>query len=79
MEGCGSKLPASYDMTIIRQAPNEQKAARVPRSISCLDPGIHTETWTVTPWRISLLLALRQAVAGNAKRARGKCATRGHG
>ena len=28
---------------------NEEKAAGVPLSVSYLDPGIQTETWTVIP------------------------------
>jgi len=36
-------------MAFIYEAPSEEKAAGVPLSISYLDPGIQTETWTVIP------------------------------
>ena len=55
IEGLGIKLMGTYgilgpyDMTFIYEAPNEEKAASVPLSISYLDPGIQTETWTVIP------------------------------
>jgi len=55
IEGLGIKLLGSYgilgpyDMAFIYEAPNEEKAAGVPLSISYLDPGIQTETWTVIP------------------------------
>ena len=55
IEGLGIKLLGTYgilgpyDMAFIYEAPNEEKAAGVPLSISYLDPGIQTETWTVIP------------------------------
>ncbi|MBN1152391.1 MAG: GYD domain-containing protein [Dehalococcoidia bacterium] len=55
IEGLGIKIVGTYgilgpyDMTFIYEAPNEEKAASVPLSISYLDPGIQTETWTVIP------------------------------
>lgn len=55
IEGLGIKLLGSYgilgpyDMAFVYEAPNEEKAAGVPLSISYLDPGIQTETWTVIP------------------------------
>jgi len=55
IEGLGIKLLGSYgimgpyDMAFIYEAPSEDKAAGVPLSISYLDPGIQTETWTVIP------------------------------
>ncbi len=55
IEGLGVKLLGTYgilgpyDMSFIYEAPDEEKAAGVPLSISYLDPGIQTETWTVIP------------------------------
>jgi uncharacterized protein with GYD domain len=55
IEGLGIKLLGTYgilgpyDMAFIYEAPDEEKAAGVPLSISYLDPGIQTETWTVIP------------------------------
>jgi uncharacterized protein with GYD domain len=55
IEGLGIKLLGSYgilgpyDMAFVYEAPDEEKAAGVPLSISYLDPGIQTETWTVIP------------------------------
>mgnify|MGYP001056834422 FL=1 len=55
IEGLGIKLLGSYgilgpyDMAFVYEAPSEEKAASVPLSISYLDPGIQTETWTVIP------------------------------
>lgn len=55
IEGLGIKLLGTYgilgpyDMAFIYEAPSEEKAAGVPLSISYLDPGIQTETWTVIP------------------------------
>jgi uncharacterized protein with GYD domain len=55
IEGLGIKLLGTYgilgpyDMAFIYEAPGEEKAAGVPLSISYLDPGIQTETWTVIP------------------------------
>jgi len=55
IEGLGIKLLGTYgilgpyDMSFIYEAPDEEKAAGVPLSISYLDPGIQTETWTVIP------------------------------
>jgi uncharacterized protein with GYD domain len=55
IEGLGIKLLGTYgilgpyDMSFIYEAPDEEKAASVPLSISYLDPGIQTETWTVIP------------------------------
>jgi uncharacterized protein with GYD domain len=55
IEGLGVKLLGSYgilgpyDMAFIYQAPDQEKAASVPLSISYLDPGIQTETWSVIP------------------------------
>jgi len=55
IEGLGIKLMGTYgilgpyDMAFIYEAPDEEKAAGVPLSISYLDPGIQTETWTVIP------------------------------
>jgi len=55
IEGLGIKLLGSYgilgpyDMAFVYEAPDEEKAAGVPLSISYLDPGIQTETWIVIP------------------------------
>jgi len=55
IEGLGIRLMGTYgilgpyDMAFIYEAPDEEKAAGVPLSISYLDPGIQTETWTVIP------------------------------
>jgi len=55
IEGLGVKLLGSYGilgpyaMAFIYDAPAQEKAASVPLSISYLDPGIQTETWSVIP------------------------------
>ncbi len=55
IEGLGVKLIGSYgvlgpyDMAFIYDAPDREKAASVPLSISYLDPSIQTETWSVIP------------------------------
>lgn len=55
IEGLGVKIVGSYgvlgpyDMAFIYDAPDREKAASVPLSISYLDPSIQTETWSVIP------------------------------
>ena len=55
IEGLGVKLVGTYgilgpyDMAFVYDAPDQEKAASVPLSISYLDPGIQTETWSVIP------------------------------
>jgi len=55
IEGLGVKLVGSYgvlgpyDMAFVYEASDREKAAGVPLSISYLDPGIQTETWSVIP------------------------------